>query len=91
MIAFPEKTEQERVRLAKEFYKNFLDTFIETIKFFSLSDKQFSKRLSGNFELLTALYQTGQNVQVHSAHFFNWEYINWGIPEIHSLPFYWRL
>jgi KDO2-lipid IV(A) lauroyltransferase len=31
-IAFPEKTEQEKVRIAKDFYRNFIDTFIETIK-----------------------------------------------------------
>src|SRR3954462_4297106 len=54
-IAFPEKTEEQRVKIAKEFYHNFLDTFIETIKFLSISDKEFSKRLTGNFELLTGL------------------------------------
>ena len=79
LIAFPEKTHQQRVKIAREFYHNFLDTFIETIKFISLSDKEFSKRLSGNFELLAALYNTGQNVQLHSGHFFNWEYMNWGL------------
>ena len=79
LIAFPEKTEQERVTIAKDFYHNFLDTFIETIKFISLSDKEFSKRLTGNFELLSGLYATGQNVQLHSGHFFNWEYMNWGL------------
>lgn len=79
LIAFPDKTQEERIRIAKEFYHNFLDTFIETLKFFSLSDKAFSKRLTGNFELLSALYATGRNVQLQSGHFFNWEYMNWGI------------
>ncbi len=87
LIAFPEKTEKERIRIAKDFYHNFLDTFIEIIKFISLSDKQFSKRISGNFELLAALYATGQNVQLHSAHFFNIEYLNWGIPKYSPYPF----
>lgn len=80
LIAFPAKTTDERVKIAKEFYHNFLDTFIETIKFFSLSDKEFSKRLTGNFELLSELYAAGKNVHLHSGHFFNWEYMNWGIP-----------
>ena len=79
LLAFPEKTEKERVAIAKEFYHNFLDTFIESLKFLSLSDKEFSKRLTGNFELLTDLYATGQNVQLQSGHFFNWEYMNWGL------------
>jgi len=87
LIAFPKKTEKERIRIAKDFYHNFLDTFIELIKFISLSDKQFSRRISGNFELLAELYSTGQNVQLHSAHFFNIEYLNWGIPKYAPYPF----
>jgi short-subunit dehydrogenase len=86
LIAFPGKTQQERVKIAKEFYHNFLDTFIETLKFLSLSDKEFSKRLTGNFELLSELYEAGQNVQLLSGHFFNWEYMNWGISRNSPYP-----
>src|SRR4051812_29155104 len=87
LIAFPLKTEAERTRIAKDFYHNFLDTFVEMVKFLSLSDENFSKRLTGNFDLLTQLYSTGQNVQLHSAHFFNIEYLNWGIPKYSPYPF----
>lgn len=87
LLAFPEETEEQRKQIAKDFYHNFLDTFIETIKFLSTSDKQFSKRINGNFDTLTKLYSTGQNVQLHSAHFFNWEYMNWGIPRNTPYPF----
>ena len=38
-IAFPEKSQQERVLIAKKFYRNFIDTFIETIKLFSASEE----------------------------------------------------
>ena len=31
LIAFPEKTEAERIRIAKDFYHQLIDTFIETI------------------------------------------------------------
>ncbi len=86
LIAFPDKTQQERVKIAKDFYHNFLDTFIETIKFLSLSDREFSKRLTGNFGLLSDLYATGQNVQLQSGHFFNWEYMNWGISRNSPYP-----
>lgn len=87
LIAFPEKTEKERIAIAKEFYHNFLDTFIETLKFLSLSDKAFAKRISGNFEIFNDLYKTGQNVQIHSGHFFNWEYMNWAVPKYAPYPF----
>lgn len=86
LIAFPEKTEIERVAIAKEFYHHFLDTFIETIKFLSLSDKEFAKRLTGNFDLISGIYTTGQNVQLLSGHFFNWEYMNWGIARNSPYP-----
>lgn len=87
LIAFPEKTQQERIKIAKAFYHNFLDTFIETLKFLSISDKEFSKRISGNFELFKDLYASGQNVQIHSGHFFNWEYMNWAVPKYAAYPF----
>lgn len=86
LIAFPEKTQHERLQISKEFYHNFLDTFIETLKFLSLSDKEFAKRLTGNFDLLTDLYTTGQNVQLLSGHFFNWEYMNWGLSRNSPYP-----
>lgn len=86
LIAFPQKTQQERVKIAKEFYHNFLDTFIETLKFLSLSDAAFSKRLTGNFELLSDLYAKGHNVQLQSGHFFNWEYMNWGLSRNSPYP-----
>ncbi|HTD93588.1 MAG TPA: hypothetical protein VK644_07250, partial [Chitinophagaceae bacterium] len=38
-IAFPEKTQEERDRIAKQFYLNFTDTFIESIKMISMSRK----------------------------------------------------
>ena len=31
LIAFPERTEKERKLIAKKFYHNLIDTFIETI------------------------------------------------------------
>lgn len=79
MVAFPEKTEQQRIRIAKEFYHNFIDTFIETIKLLSISKKAFDKRCIVNAEVLNEVYATGQNVQIHTGHFFNWEFGNLGI------------
>jgi KDO2-lipid IV(A) lauroyltransferase len=87
LIAFPEKTEQERIAIAKQFYHNFLDTFIETLKFLSITDEAFSKRITGNFDLFEDLYASGQNVQIHSGHFFNWEYMNWAVPKYAPYPF----
>jgi Kdo2-lipid IVA lauroyltransferase/acyltransferase len=75
-IAFPEKSEGERKRIAKKFYQNFIDTFIETIKMVSASDKYILNRVSGNWEVLNELYKTGRSVQIHLGHTFNWEWAN---------------
>lgn len=85
-IAFPEKTETERIRIAKEFYRNFIDTFIETIKLVSMSPAEFDKRLVINADVLNDLYATGQSVQIHSGHFFNWEFLNLGVAKNSRYP-----
>ncbi len=76
LIAFPEKTEKERTRIAKDFYHQFLDTFIETIKLLSVNKKQLAKRVTTNIDLVNKLYTTGQSVVLVSGHFFNWEFAN---------------
>jgi KDO2-lipid IV(A) lauroyltransferase len=86
-IAFPEKSINERVRIKKEFYQQFTDTFIETIKMISMSDKTFEKRFTSNVEVLNKLYETGQSVQLMAGHFFNWEFANWGASKYGKYPF----
>lgn len=86
-IAFPEKTEQERKTIAKKFYHNFIDTFIETIKLLSITEKAFRKRFSCNIEVLNDLYNGQQNVQIISGHYFNWEYANLGVALDSKFPF----
>jgi KDO2-lipid IV(A) lauroyltransferase len=72
-IAFPEKPNEERIRIAKQFYKNFIDTFIETIKLFSASEENIRKRFIINTDVLNQVYRSGKKVQVHLGHNFNWE------------------
>lgn len=71
--SFPEKTEAELKEIARKFYVNFIDNWIETIKLLSISKKKLNKRISGNFEVFGQLYQTGKAVQANLGHFFNWE------------------
>lgn len=79
LIAFPDKTESERTKIAKDFYRNFVDNFIETIKLISISDKEFDKRCKFDATLINDLHAKGYNIQLHSGHFFNWEFVNLGI------------
>ena len=43
-IAFPEKAHTERAKIAKAFYHNLLDSFIETIKVWSVLPAVFWKK-----------------------------------------------
>ncbi len=86
-IAFPNKTILERKKIANKFYQQFTDSFIETFKLLSMSDKTFVKRFSSNAEVLNDLYATGQNVQIMAGHFFNWEFANWGVGKYSQYPF----
>jgi Kdo2-lipid IVA lauroyltransferase/acyltransferase len=74
-IAFPEKTSEERIRIAKKFYHNFIDSFIEVIKLISASQAFLQKRFTADTGELNELYKTGKSCQLHLGHTFNWE---WG-------------
>jgi Kdo2-lipid IVA lauroyltransferase/acyltransferase len=74
-LAFPEKSNEERVKIAKQFYHNLLDSFIETIKLVSASRRFLEKRVTANWEVLEPIYKTGRSCQLHLGHTFNWE---WG-------------
>ncbi len=75
-IAFPEKTEKERKQIAKKFYHNLIDMFIETLKMLSISDKVLEKRFTANWNIINAIHSTGKSVQLHVGHNFNWEWGN---------------
>jgi Kdo2-lipid IVA lauroyltransferase/acyltransferase len=71
--AFPEKSEEEVKAIAKRFYKNFTDNFIEFIKLISASPKFIARHFYGDCSLLDSLYEQGKRAQIQLAHNFNWE------------------
>ena len=86
LIAFPEKSMEQRTAIARQFYKNLVDNLIETLKMVSLSKKEFLKRCDGNFEILNNIIETGKSIHFLGAHQFNWEYGNWLLPVKINLP-----
>ncbi len=44
-MAFPEKTEAERRAIEKEFYRQFCDNIVETVKLLCVSDKGITSRI----------------------------------------------
>jgi KDO2-lipid IV(A) lauroyltransferase len=72
---FPEKTKAEIKTIARRFYRNFTDNWIETIKLLSISRDALNKRISSNVDVFHHLHKEGKSVQLNLGHFFNWEYM----------------
>jgi KDO2-lipid IV(A) lauroyltransferase len=85
-IAFPEKTERERRAIAKQFYRNFTDTIVESIKLISSGEALIDKMFVGNIDALNAVAEKGKNVQIHAMHNFNWEVVNQGVSRLLKRP-----
>jgi KDO2-lipid IV(A) lauroyltransferase len=86
-IAFPEKTDAERLAIAKQFYHNMIDTFVESIKFITLSKNRALSRSSADFHVLDQALSSGKPVYAFGCHQFNWEYVNILFPLHLKVPF----
>lgn len=74
--SFPEKTEQERRQIEKQFYKNLCDIVFETIKSLTISQKEFERRNKIlNPELVENYLDNGRHIIGLTGHFCNWEWL----------------
>ena len=72
--AFPEKNEQEINQIARAFFQHFCDLIVESIRVFSMPEKELLQRCKlKNPELLEAYYQNGKSVIIIAGHYNNWE------------------
>ena len=75
--SFPEKSEAEIERIAKDFYSFFCDYIVETLKLFSMGEKNMRKRMK--FEGLNQVkedFANGRSVTLYLGHYCNWEWIS---------------
>lgn len=78
-IAFPEKSDAERKQIARQFYRNFTDNFIETIKLLSADTAWINRHFKADYSVFHAVYGQGTKSQIHTGHNFNWELANLAI------------
>lgn len=86
-IAFPEKTLKERQKIAKQFYSNFTDSMLESIKLISAGPDLMDRMFVFDPSLLDVFSGTDKNIQIHALHNFNWEIVNQGVSKEMKLPF----
>lgn len=73
--AFPDKPEKEIKLLAKEFYRRFGEFIVETLKAFTISQKELSKRVKFiNVPDVQHHADNNQSIVVIASHQFNWEW-----------------
>jgi len=86
-IAFPEKTEEERKKIAKDFYRLFCDTLVESIKLLSLSTEGVKKKFTGDATPINDIMANGKSLQIMAMHNFNWEIVNHNVAMQMRYPF----
>lgn len=73
--SFPEKSDREIKQIQKEFYKNFADYLVETLKAFTISTEELAKRHThSGVEIMNQIQLEKKNVFLMAGHVFNWEW-----------------
>lgn len=74
--AFPEKTNAELNQIAKNFYKQFMDVVVETLKLRTMTPSEMRRRVTiSNQELLDDYVKQGKTVITMGSHSANWEWV----------------
>lgn len=74
--SFPNKSEAERVAIAKKFYRHFCDLTLESLKMFTISAEDAHKRIQYlGTEIPKKYYDQGRSIIVAMAHYNNWEFV----------------
>lgn len=72
--SFPEKSEMERLRIQKIFYSHLCDLVVESLKAFTVSEKELKKHMvCNNPQLVNEYFNQNTNVILAGGHYNNWE------------------
>ncbi|WP_395064672.1 lysophospholipid acyltransferase family protein [Flavobacterium sp.] len=74
--SFSYLNENERIKIEKQFYNNFCDNFIETLKLLSMSEKNLQSHITADYSELEKILSENQNCHIYLGHQFNWEWAN---------------
>lgn len=75
-IAFPLKTNAERLQIEKKFYKHFCDLFLEMIKSYGMTENQMKQRMTyTNAEVLKQNGIENRSVILMCGHYASYEWL----------------
>lgn len=75
--SFPEKSEQEIIKIEKRFYRFFTDQVLESCKLATISPKEMKKRMRfTNTDTINAVLREGKSIALYMGHYGNWEWVS---------------
>jgi KDO2-lipid IV(A) lauroyltransferase len=73
--AFPEKTELEISQIRNKFYRHICDIIFESVKIYSMSDKEMEERLTiKGTDKANEFFDQGRSIVALAMHHNNWEW-----------------
>ena len=81
--SFPDKTSKEHHEIAKKFYHHLCDLVVESLKLFTISQKQVQERMiCKNPEVVNKFFDENKSVILAGGHYNSWELFAVAIDEI---------
>lgn len=72
---FPDMAEKDRRAIEKDFYRNFTDYVVETVKLLHITDEEMERRMTfEGLEHIDRALDSGRDVLIYFSHCFNWEW-----------------
>ncbi len=72
---YPDLSNEELCKIERQFYRNFTDNFVETLKLLHISDEEMRTRMEFiGTSIIDDLLAKGKSIVVYFAHTFNWEW-----------------
>ncbi|MFY9307463.1 MAG: lysophospholipid acyltransferase family protein [Bacteroidia bacterium] len=81
--SFPEKTTEEHIKISKQFYRYFCDVILETLKTFTISERELAKRVVCHDPgVIDKYFDRGQSVIIAAGHYNNTQMFAVGIDRL---------
>lgn len=85
--AFPDQPEAFIQQTAADFFRNFTDTWMETIRFMGIGKGELEKMISADLSVFKTYAEQEKSCILLSGHFMNWEIYNMVLPARQPLRF----
>nr|MCU0333488.1 lipid A biosynthesis acyltransferase [Chitinophagaceae bacterium] len=85
--SFPDKSVKEIAAIRRQFETIFIDTWMETIKLLTASDRWVCQRFVCDTSVFEKLQAEGKSCQLMTGHFMNWELYNLFFPAHQPMRF----